>query len=141
MSHIHVQILSQNLSNNLDSHLRVPVFLFFLPPFCSGVIVYLGSHRTVYIVDLGIVISLQLVFLPLHFFLLHLLCISIPIFFLGIFCFQVRGWTAHRWDIVVPIHTLLLMTCCFELIYLGPLGGESLPALMGHFLHWVSPPS
>ena len=53
VSCIHAQILSQNLNNNLDSYLRVPVFLFFLPLFYSGVIVHLGSHRMVCIVDLG----------------------------------------------------------------------------------------
>ena len=53
--------------------------------------------------------------------------------------FSALGQTAHRWDIVVPIYTILLMTCCFGLNCVGPLGVGSLPALVGHSLHWVSP--
>ena len=48
------------------------------------------------------------------------------------------GWTVHRQGIVVPIHTILLMIHCFGVNYLGPLGGGSLPVLMGPF-HPVSP--
>ena len=53
MFHIHVQIQNQN--NNLDctDHSKVLAFLFFLPPFRSGMMVCLGSCRRVYIVDLG----------------------------------------------------------------------------------------
>ena len=91
VSHIHVQMKSQILSNNLDCiyHLRILVFLFFLPLFCSLMMVYVGSCKMVCIVDLGIVISFQLVFLLSLFFLVHFLSISIPVLFLGIFYFQV----------------------------------------------------
>ena len=93
VSHIHVQAQNQIMSNNLDCnyHSRAPVFLFFLPLFCSGVIVYLGSHRMVCTVDLGMVISFLLVFLLLLFLLLCFMSISIPIFFLRVFCFHVWG--------------------------------------------------
>ena len=143
MSHIHVQTLSQNLSNSLNctDHLRVLAFLFFLPLFCSGVIVYLGSCRMVYTVDLGdsnfFSIGLpSLAFLPpLPFVYLHSNLLTWNHLFSGL------RQTVHRWDIVVPIHTLLLLTCYFGVIYLGPLDGGLLPALVAHSLHWVSLPS
>ena len=58
VSHIHVQIHNQILSNNLDCiyRLRVLVFPFFLLLFCSGVMVYLGCCRVVCILGLGEVI-------------------------------------------------------------------------------------
>ena len=141
MSHIHVQILGQSLGNSLDIHLRVPVFLFFLLLFCRGVIVYFGSHQMVYIVDLGdsnfFSIDLpSLAFLfPLPFVYLHYNILCWNLLFSGL------GQTMHRWDIVVPICTILQMTCYFGLICLGPLGGELLPAFLGHSLYQVSPHS
>ena len=55
MFHIHVQIESWILINNLDCtyYLRVLVFLFFLPLSFSGVSIYLECCRTVCTVDLG----------------------------------------------------------------------------------------
>ena len=101
MSHIHGQIQSQILSNNLDCtyHLRVLVFLFFLLLSCNGVMVYLGCCRMVCIAHMGdsncyCVVQLWIFFstdLPsFAFFLLCFLSVSIPIFILpiGIFCFQ-----------------------------------------------------
>ena len=55
------------------------------------------------------------------------------------------GQAVHRLGNVVPICTILLiahlvMMCCYfwGLNCLGPLGGGLLPALVEHFLHWVS---
>ena len=88
----------------------------------------------VYIVDLGdsnffaIGLPSLTFFLPLPFVYLH------PNLLLWNLLFSGLGQTLHRWDIVVPMYTILLMTCYFGLIYLGPLGGGLLPTLVGHFL-------
>ena len=126
---IHVQSLS--LSHSLDIHLRVQSFSsFFL---CYGVIVYFGSHWMVYIVALGdsnffsiglpsLIFLLLLPFVYLHFNLL-----------LWNLLFSVLGQTSHRWNIVVPICTILLMTCYSGLIYLGSLGGGITACFCGAF--------
>ena len=124
MFHIHVQIQSQILNNNLDCiyHYRVLVFLLFLPLLCSDVIIYLGCCRTVCTIDLADSNFFStglpsLTFLPpLPFAYLHSNLFPWNLLFSGL------GQTLHRWDIVVPIHTILLMACCFGLNYIGPLG-------------------
>ena len=117
-----VQIQSQNLSNNLDctNHSRVLAFLFFLPAFCSGVMVCFGSCRTVYIVDLG---DSNFFSIGFYFFFF---CFSSPFAFClspfqssslesSVFRFEVDCAQMGHW---VPICKILLMTSCLGLNYL-----------------------
>ena len=110
MFHIHAQNQSQNLSNspNCTYHSRTLIFLFFLPLSCSGVIVYLGSHRIVSTVGLGDSNFFSTDLPSLLFAYLHSnLLLPWNLLLSGF------GQTAHRWGIVVLIHTILLMIHCF----------------------------
>ena len=141
-SHIHVHSKSQILSNNLDCtyHLRILVFLFFLPLFCSGMMVYLGSCRMVCIVDLGDsnFFSTGLpsfTFLPPSFFVyLHSNLLPWNLLF--------SGWGGLCTDGHCGPH---LHNSSDDFLFgaelLRTIGRVLLPAFIRHFLYLVSPPS
>ena len=120
-------ILAQNLSNspNYTCHWRILIFLFPLPMSCGGVIVYLGSHRTVSTLHLGDSNLFSTDLPSLLFAYLHSNPLPQNLLLSGL------GWTAHRWSIVVLNHTICLMILCFGEDYLVPLGRGLLPVLVG----------
>ena len=111
MFHIPVQNLSN--SPNCTCHSRTLIFIFYLPLSCSGVIVYLASHRMVSTVGLGDSNFFPTDLPSLSFAYHHSNLLSQNLLLSDL------GLIAHRWDTVVPIHTLLLLTCDSGLIYLG----------------------
>ena len=126
MFHIHVQNQSQNLSNspNHTCHSRIPIFLFHLSPSCIGVLVYPGSHRMRSTVGLGDNNFFPTDLPSLYVAHCHPNLLPWNLLLSGL------GQIVHRWGIVVPIYMLLLLTCYSGLIYLGPLCGGLLPAVV-----------
>ena len=113
MSLIHVQNQSWNLNNspNYTCHSRTLIFLFYLSLFCSGVTVYMESHRMESTVGLGDSNFFSTGLPSLFFVYFHS---NLPPQNLLLSGFQ---WIMHRWDIVVLIHTLLLPICYSGVIY------------------------